>query len=225
LEETEGNEKLLIKTWQGDFINIDISTRELHCYFKNNINIKSDSDILLEANNIHFTSNNDFFITSSNDLNLKATNTFITGDESLNLKSEMNTLIYGGEFVNILAESDLFLTGQETIHQYTSLNLIGGDVNIGLVVPRKAPAGAAAMAGDSGSAGKPKVYGERSTNESCILNKHPDISPEMPISPIKPEIIEPPIDDTSIPDEKAAHNGLIPDGIDVGDVFDRVIFI
>jgi hypothetical protein len=220
LEETEGNEKLLIKTWKGDFINIDIETRELNCYFKNNITIRTDADLYIDAANIYTSVGNDYFLESKNTLNIASNKVFVFGDESLNLKSETNTLLYGGEFVSIYAESDLLLTGYETIHQYTAVNLIGGDVNIGLVIPRKAPASEAAIAGLAGKPGKLEPYGKRSTNKDCDLKAHPNNKPSGVTLPNDPEEITHTPDNPDIPEETTVkHDGLIPEGFTPSIVF------
>lgn len=47
LDEREGQEKILLKTWKGDYIHMDVDERELHMYFKNGINIKTDKSFEL----------------------------------------------------------------------------------------------------------------------------------------------------------------------------------
>ena len=49
LEETDGEEKLLIRTWQGDYLNIDITNRKLQAYFSSGIILKSDMSISINA--------------------------------------------------------------------------------------------------------------------------------------------------------------------------------
>jgi len=224
LEETEGNEKLLIRTWQGDYINIDISARQLFCYFHDNISIKTDGTLFVEAQDINIKSLNDTYLTTKNTLNIASTNTFISNNETLNLNSIKNTFVYG-ENIHILAETDLLLTGYETIHQYTSLNLLGGDVNVGLVVPRKAPAVDAAIAGDAGEAASPVMYGDRTTNKDCINPKHPELTPKDNIQSKPPSEKEPPDEATDKPNNSTPDEGLLPDGITVNDVFERTFTV
>jgi len=57
LDEREGKQKLLIRTYLGDFIHVDIDERELQAYF--------DSDMKLECNG-------DFFLTVNGDINIKS---------------------------------------------------------------------------------------------------------------------------------------------------------
>ena len=225
LEETEGEEKLLVKTWKGDFINIDISNQELHCYFKNNICIKTDADLYIESQNIHVTTNDSFYLNSSKEINIKSTeDMYISTDTKLNIKAEEHLLLYGGEFVSVLAESDLFLTGYEVIHQYTSLNLIGGDVNVGLVVPRKANAAEASISGTAGVAGIAKLYGDRATHatiDHCSISKRPeDIKPSDSVDAKPPGLKDSPSDaeDTG---STGLDKYLIPPGVSPNDIFDQ----
>ena len=56
-DEREGKEKLLVKTYKGDYLNFDIETRKLHIYTADDIHFKSDKSIYMEAGkDIHMTS-------------------------------------------------------------------------------------------------------------------------------------------------------------------------
>jgi len=56
-DEREGKEKVLIRTYKGDFLHIDIDEQKLQAYFKDDIHIKSDKNIFMTAKeNINFTS-------------------------------------------------------------------------------------------------------------------------------------------------------------------------
>jgi hypothetical protein len=49
LDERDGKEKLLVRTRKGDFFHIDIDQQKLQAYFKDEIVIKSDKNILITA--------------------------------------------------------------------------------------------------------------------------------------------------------------------------------
>jgi len=48
-DERKGKEKILIRTYKGDFIHVDIDERNLQAYFKNDIRIQCDGDFYLEV--------------------------------------------------------------------------------------------------------------------------------------------------------------------------------
>jgi len=66
LEETDGNERLLIKTHKGDYINVDVSNQKLNAYFKKGIDIKSDGNINISAGrNINLKASKQMYVTGS----------------------------------------------------------------------------------------------------------------------------------------------------------------
>ncbi len=67
LDETSGKEKILIRTYKGDFINIDVTNQKLQIKFKSDINIETDGN-----------------------LNLK-----VTGNFNIEVDGKMSTLIVG----------------------------------------------------------------------------------------------------------------------------------
>lgn len=50
LDERDGKQKVLIRTYKGDFLHIDIDEQNLQAYFKNDIIIKCDNDLKITAN-------------------------------------------------------------------------------------------------------------------------------------------------------------------------------
>lgn len=57
LDERNGKQKLLIRTYKGDFLHIDIDDRKLQAFFESDIVIKSNGKILITAKqDIHFVS-------------------------------------------------------------------------------------------------------------------------------------------------------------------------
>ncbi|MCK5605157.1 hypothetical protein KAR91_24920 [Candidatus Pacearchaeota archaeon] len=49
LDEREGKEKLLIRTYKGDFFHVDIDEQKLQIYFKDDITIKTDGNLHLQV--------------------------------------------------------------------------------------------------------------------------------------------------------------------------------
>ena len=92
LDERSGKEKVLIKTYKGDYLNFDIETRKLHIYTADDIHIKSDNSIYIEAkNNIHLKSGANTFISAGGEIhenaaanvNIDGANTYIQSGTSI----------------------------------------------------------------------------------------------------------------------------------------------
>jgi len=123
-DERDGKQKVLIRTYKGDFFHIDIDQQKLQAYFKSGIEIKSDGDIKITGKNIHLKSTNNLNCESGSNLNLKsgdALNCESGDDLSLkagaNLKSEsvMNYNVMGGLNINEQAIGSLSLMSAATI--------------------------------------------------------------------------------------------------------------
>jgi len=225
LEETDGNEKLLIRTYQGDYINIDITNRELHCEFENDIYFKTNSDFYIDAQNIHLNAREQMFLTSGEEMNISGSDTYVTATEnSLNLFCDSMTNLHGGKAVSVVSDSDLMLTGKSSIHQSTSLNLIGGDINIGLIIPRKASAMPGATAGEAGEASLPNPYGERAAYASmgsCSITKKKNTNPTEGKKHKEPEEYTPPDPILKDPITPPHDNSLIPSNMTPNKLFER----
>ncbi len=92
LDERFEKEKILIKTYKGDYLNFDIETRKLYIYTADDIHIKSDNSIYIEAkNNIHMKSGLNTFISAggeihenaSSNVNIDGANTYIQSGTSI----------------------------------------------------------------------------------------------------------------------------------------------
>ena len=72
-DERPGKEKILIRTYKGDFINIDITKSKLNASFKSDINISTMGNLFIKATgNIHVKASGGFNIQSGLNLNIKA---------------------------------------------------------------------------------------------------------------------------------------------------------
>jgi len=73
LEEINGEEKLLIKSHRGDFINFNIERQELHIDFQGDIITKSSGDLFVDVQgNINYNTNQDFNIRTMGNFNLSS---------------------------------------------------------------------------------------------------------------------------------------------------------
>lgn len=112
LDERNGSEKLLIRTYKGDFVNIDIENRTLNIKFESDIFIKTNGKLNVEANDdINIKTNGDLKETSAGDVNIKSYgNINIDALESTNIKGANNTNIQG-TLLNLKAISDVKIGG------------------------------------------------------------------------------------------------------------------
>ena len=93
LDERSGKEKILIRTYQGDFFNIDIENRKLQAQFESDIQIKTNGSI------------------------------YITAEKEMHLKSGEGTFVYSKGPVNVDALDSLLLTGSGSIEECSAMNL------------------------------------------------------------------------------------------------------
>jgi len=104
-DEREGKEKILIRTYKGDFLHIDIDEQKLQAYFKSDILIKTDE-------NFKLTCNGDIDIVSTTgDIKVTAE----AGNIDVKANAKMNH--ESGEDTNILSNSNL---------NYQASNIING---------------------------------------------------------------------------------------------------
>ena len=98
-DEREGKEKILIRTYKGDFFHIDIDEQKLQIEFENDILIKTNGDFNVTANGeMNFKSLTDSIYIESDvgEVNIK-------GDQDVNVEA-------GGDY-NLLASGDILTDG------------------------------------------------------------------------------------------------------------------
>lgn len=111
LDERQGKEKILIRTYKGDFIHIDIDQRKLQFEFNGDIvghsngsiNVTATNDINLKSlnGNVNIQANvGSVNIKSGNDLNIESTT-------DMNLFASSDVSIYATAMVNLLADGNL----------------------------------------------------------------------------------------------------------------------
>ena len=145
MDEREGKQKVLIRTYKGDFFHIDIDEQNLQAYFKNDIIIKCDNDLKLTVNgNIDIKS-------LAGDINVEAAN----GDMNLKANGDVNKQA-GGSSNNRSQIDDLTSAG-------TNINRKAGAVIADDGSQLTQQAGAASDASDAASATEAVPKGERNT--------------------------------------------------------------
>jgi hypothetical protein len=95
LDEREGKEKILIRTYKGDYIHIDIDEQNLQMYFKNNINIKCDGKLSIHStDDMHIKTDSDLYLESGGLMHRKSggdMNDQSGGTKNLKVAGEINT--------------------------------------------------------------------------------------------------------------------------------------
>ena len=112
LDERSATEKLLIRTYQGDYINLNIKNRKLW------MEIKSDLELLTDGK-VNISTSNKVNILALDDINIKGKNINITGTQSvniqsgtdMNLNSGTNLNEQSGASTNILASGSINMDG------------------------------------------------------------------------------------------------------------------
>jgi len=97
LDERSEKQKLLIRTYKGDFIHVDIDDRKLQIDFEGDINIRTGGNLSLDVDgNIQVNSGGNQNYTAGDDINLKAGGTLnATSSSAMNLNSSGNVRIDG----------------------------------------------------------------------------------------------------------------------------------
>jgi len=144
LDERDGKQKVLIRTYKGDFLHIDIDEQNLQAYFKNDIIIKCDNDLKITANGkIDIKS-------LSDDINIEA-----NGDMNLKSGGDMNKQAGGGS-------NNISQTSDKTSAGATIDRKAGGNINDdGAELIQQSGASSSAGGTSSATAAEPK--GERNT--------------------------------------------------------------
>lgn len=97
MDERDGKEKILIRTHNGDFVNIDVTNRKLNISFESDIQIKTNGKLMLRAyDDIDIKGLSNVNIQAGLDLNIKS-------GGNLNEESSMELNAKGNQNVNIEA--------------------------------------------------------------------------------------------------------------------------
>jgi hypothetical protein len=126
LDERYGKEKLLIRTYRGDFIHIDIDDQDLEIEFSRDIHIKNGGNLFVtSAGDMHFLSGKSIHITAKDEINIASGHRMnIESGEEYNRKVNSHSVEQvGGTKITLVAE-DLFLQTEGEQHI-----IAGGDIN------------------------------------------------------------------------------------------------
>jgi len=101
LDEVKNREKLLIRTYKGDYIHVDIDERKLQCYFQDDILIKTDGNLHLKvAKNIRIEAGQNIYETALGNTHRLTTNFFHTATSSTHTYSGQNDYQYAGTYIS-----------------------------------------------------------------------------------------------------------------------------
>jgi len=111
LDERQGKEKILIRTYKGDFIHVDVGSRELEIHFQGDILIRSEKEVNVTANQ---------------DINLKSLNGNVNiqaDNGSVNVKGAQNVNHESGGNLNLKSGGDFNYTAAGSINGRGSGNM------------------------------------------------------------------------------------------------------
>lgn len=127
LDEREGKQKILIRTYKGDFFHIDIDEQNLQAYFENDIEIKCNNDMKLTANgNIDIKSlAGDIKIQAdSGDMDLKSATDFKqSAGGSSNSTSQESSFRQAGQSIHNKAGDQINSDAGDSINEQSGLSL------------------------------------------------------------------------------------------------------
>lgn len=98
LDERDGKQKVLIRTYKGDFFHVDIDERKLQAFFEDDIEIKTNKSFYLTAKEqIHIKSKEQQISIQAedDDINIKAKNNIFAQaeEEDINVKAKENIFV------------------------------------------------------------------------------------------------------------------------------------
>jgi len=130
LDEVKGREKLLIRTYKGDYIHVDIDERKLQCYFANDILIQTDGNFHLKvAKNIRIEAGESIYETAIGDTHNLTTNFFHTARATTQSYSVNSDIQYAGTHISQLTG------GQYTVDSSVELKEVGASVPATIATP------------------------------------------------------------------------------------------
>jgi hypothetical protein len=145
-DERDGKEKILIRTYKGDFIHIDIDEQQLQIYFKEDIEIKTDGKFSLTAeDDINI-------LTTKGNINIEAEN----GD--LNVIAGIDMLTESGKSTSIIAEQSAHVQAQYDLNHIAGKNI---NQDAGGILNDQTGASATGLSPNQATPAEPK--GERDT--------------------------------------------------------------
>jgi len=102
-DERKGKEKILIRTYKGDFFHIDIDSGKLQISFSSDIEIKSGGKVNITGEEINLSSNGNINLEAIENINIKGNIVNTQGSTGVNLKSDTSVNTQGTTTVSIKA--------------------------------------------------------------------------------------------------------------------------
>ena len=155
LDERDGSEKLLIRTYKGDYIHVDIDEQQLQCYFKNDIIIQTDGnlhfrvkkDINFNAEgNIQWATNGDSNYYSGGSVRMTQGGTFNVKSDGINAIDGLHTFIQ-----TPMAQPSPTMVGNTTNKSLSQMDSFSGGSGGGLGELTGMAGGAGSNAGGAGA--------------------------------------------------------------------------
>jgi hypothetical protein len=146
LDERDEQQKILIRTYEGDFIHIDIEDRQLQIYFDGDFEIKS-------GGTVYFTSTDDIHLKSEvGDIHLQA------DSGKVHIKSGQDMNLSSGGNMNEKAQKDHLIDATDNLHRKA-----GSTINHDAGGTKYEQSGTSQNAGDAEGALSADPEGERDT--------------------------------------------------------------
>jgi len=134
LDEVKGREKLLIRTYKGDYIHVDIDERKLQCYFADDILIQTDGNFYLKvAKNIRIEAGESIYETAIQDTHRLTTNFYHTARSSTHTHSGQSDIQFAGSYISQMTG------GQYTVDSGVELKEIGASSPATLAIEANPP--------------------------------------------------------------------------------------
>jgi len=115
-DERDGKEKILIRTYKGDFFHIDVDEQKLQGYFKEGIDLKSDGDIKMTGKNLHFKATENLNQEAGDDVNIKS-------GSKMNIESGAHMNISSGSEINMESVTDISVKANGSINEQATAAL------------------------------------------------------------------------------------------------------
>lgn len=107
-DERDGKEKILMRTYKGDFLHIDVDEQKLQGYFKNGIVLKTDGDFDVLAKNINLKATEELNLESTDNMNLKSIGDVnITSTDDMNLYAKKSVYVESVSAANLKSSSTI----------------------------------------------------------------------------------------------------------------------
>jgi len=120
LDERDGKQKLLIRTYLGDYVHIDIDEQSLQAYFKKDMKLQCDGDFFLTVNgdiNIKSKAGNGKLEMAAGSLDIKVSGDMKQGSASHHINAQSESSLSAGQKINRKAGGIIADDGSTLIQQ------------------------------------------------------------------------------------------------------------